>query len=59
MGEGKKEVKQISVTDRQKQKYRVTQLDKEHFLKEPGVNYTRTENFKIPPGYIIVGVRVP
>ena len=59
MGEGKKEVKQISITDRTKQKYRVTHLDKEHFVKEPGVNYARTETFKIPPGFIIVGVRVP
>ena len=42
-----------------KQRQRVTHMDKEHFGKgEPGTNYVRTENFKIPAGYSIVGVRV-
>ena len=59
MGEGKKEVKQISVLDSSKIKYRVTHLDKEHFIKEPTMNYSKTENFKIPSGYIVVGARIP
>ena len=59
MGDGKKDIKQISVVDSSKTKYRVTQLDKEHFVKEPGINYTKTENFKIPSGYIVVGARIP
>ena len=59
MDENKRDIKQISVTNRQKQKYRVTQQDREHFAKELEVNYKRTENFKIPSGYTIVGVRVP
>ena len=55
-------MKQISVTDTRKKTFRVTQYDEwskgpDGDLKFPEFN--KTFKYKVPPGYIIVGVRIP